>query len=412
MTSPNKVPKFSGETGKDGQPGDFLKEFRISVRPIPNMTAAEKIESFGDHLKTGSPAEEWFQDTTTPKGSWALFEAAFIARFPGIPKAKKTGVDLERELLSMRLEVEDLGKTESFGGDNVWTHIAFAEKALDLARRAKIDTGSSSIWTVCDNLPDIIKDKVSETQATWTTFCQAIKDVDLGHIRDGVKKHKERVAERNAIALRISRLEGGRTIPASPTAGIRNQMSKTTISTSPAATPNQTNITQQNTFGGTGGGRGNLFTPNGQRPPATEAEKDALRKVIETYPLQDDTPAGRAAYLEQCRAWGRLYSTNQKVTDKTGFPLKPGTAPVSSGECYGCGRTGHNRQQCPAPANEQLNIREGNWRAICGRVLGRNSASHAAPVNFVREDTDEFAWMHTAGTGDFVAQGNGMGPSA
>lgn len=187
MTSTQAVPIFSGETGEDVQPSGFLKAFRISVRPIPNMTSDEKIESFGDHLKTGSPAEEWFLDTATPKTSWNAFEAAFRARFPGVAKAKKTGTDLEREMTTMTLAVDELGKTERLGGEDVWTHVAFAEKMLDLARRAKIENGSSSIWQVRDKLPDIIKDKVSETQTTWISFCQAIKDVDLGHIKDGVE---------------------------------------------------------------------------------------------------------------------------------------------------------------------------------------------------------------------------------
>jgi len=56
----------------------------------------------------------------------------------------------------MRLEVEDLGKKVKYAGEDVYTHIVFAENALSLAKQAKISVGSNSIWKVRDELPDII----------------------------------------------------------------------------------------------------------------------------------------------------------------------------------------------------------------------------------------------------------------
>lgn len=315
------------------------------MRQITGVTDKEKIESFGDHLKSGSPAEEWYSDTATPKATWAAFEAAFQVRFPGVVKAKKTGTDLERDLAAMRLKPGDLGKTEKFGGEEVWTHMVFADKALDLAKRAGIDNGSSSIWAVRDHLPDIIKEKVGESQTSWHSFCNAIKAVELGHIRDGVKKYKEMMAEKEVMTARLARLESAGVIaPPSPTAGIRNQMSRTTIS---ANQPNQAgggrpaNNANPNPFNAGGGGRGNLFAPGAPRAPATEAQKQAVRTRIATYPLQPDTPAGQGAYREQLRAWRGQFG-DQKATEVTGFPLCPGSDPPASGECYACGRVGHN----------------------------------------------------------------------
>ena len=63
---------------------------------------------------------------------------------------------LATELCEMRLEVEDLGKKVKYAGEDVYTHIVFAENALSLAKQAKISVGSNSIWKVRDELPDII----------------------------------------------------------------------------------------------------------------------------------------------------------------------------------------------------------------------------------------------------------------
>ena len=48
----------------------------------------------------------------------------FEKEFPDIGRAEKTPQDLERELLAMRLLTDNLGKTEKYANDNVWTHVA------------------------------------------------------------------------------------------------------------------------------------------------------------------------------------------------------------------------------------------------------------------------------------------------
>ena len=51
-------------------------------------------------------------------------------RIPDVGRVEKTAQDLERELLAM---TDSLGKTERYANDDVWTHVAFAQRALDLA---------------------------------------------------------------------------------------------------------------------------------------------------------------------------------------------------------------------------------------------------------------------------------------
>ena len=56
---------------------------------------------------------------------------------------KKTKLELERELAEMKIKVEDLGTMEKYRGEDVYTHMVFAEKILDLAKQAKIETTRS-----------------------------------------------------------------------------------------------------------------------------------------------------------------------------------------------------------------------------------------------------------------------------
>ena len=87
-----------------------------------------------------------------------------------------------QQLGAMRIKTEELGKTEKYKGEDVYTHIVFAEKILDLVKQAKVEGSTSGLWKVWDELPEILREKIPEDQASWTIFIQAIKSVDTSGI--------------------------------------------------------------------------------------------------------------------------------------------------------------------------------------------------------------------------------------
>ena len=389
------------------QPSDFLKAIKRSFLASGTTTDDQKTGLFELYLKSDSPAEEWYMEVKTPKKSWAELEQEFKTRFPNVKKAMKTTPELERELGAMRMTMEELGKTEKYRGEDVYTHMIFAEKILDLAKRAKVDASTSGLWNVRDELPEVLREKIPEDQASWTAFAQAIKGVDMGHIHEGVRKYKEKAASDAQVKADIKFLKQ-RTANAignvnSPTKEIRSQLANTAISQQPVNQAAQSNI-----FGSVSGGGGNLFNTRPARPPATEAEKATLKVSLALYPCQPETPEGEAAYLDQLRVWRRTNGDNH-VSRSTGFPLRPGGAPPGSGECYNCGHTGHRRIECQATGNKKIPQLEATFRAICGSILGQPSR-RTVQVNYVATSgDDEFAWLNTESTGQ---QGNGEGPSA
>jgi hypothetical protein len=169
-----------------------------------------------------------------------------------------------------------------------------------------------------------LREKIPEGQASWTVFAQAIKDVDMGHIREGVRKYQEKTANDAKVKADISFLMKQRTVgttvgdPSSPTKAIRARLANTTISQQPTNC-----MTQGELFSGSSGRGGNLFNTRSPRPPATEAEKAILKASLVLYPIQPDTPEGNNAYIEQLRAWRRI-NGDSPVSKTTGFPLQPG----------------------------------------------------------------------------------------
>ena len=203
MSAPIPV-SFSGDPDDEVQPGEFLKTFHRFTMYAHIKENEQIIDSFGDHLKYMSPADEWFQELDKKTLMWKELETAFLEHFPPVERAKRTETELERELCELRLKVEDLGKKEKYVGEDVYTHVIFAEKALSLA---KISAGSNSIWKVRDELPDIIRQKVKETYPTWTEFCAAIKGVEMAHIWDGEKRHQKEKEERERTEAAIAGLQ-------------------------------------------------------------------------------------------------------------------------------------------------------------------------------------------------------------
>lgn len=164
----------------------------------------EKVTRFRLYLTPDSPVEEWYIDTGSLNRVWTNFETEFRSRFPGIQKAKKTSTELEREMVELVLKAEDLDKTEVYGGVEVETYKVHVKKLFEMAKQAKINTGTANIVPVRDKLPEILKDKVGETHVNWKAFCTAIEGVDRTYIRDGVKKHREQEAKLDSITTQLN----------------------------------------------------------------------------------------------------------------------------------------------------------------------------------------------------------------
>ncbi|KAJ6510919.1 hypothetical protein C8R45DRAFT_814468, partial [Mycena sanguinolenta] len=155
------------------------------------MTDAQKIDAFPDYLVEDSPAEKWFlalQSSATPAMTWAVLETAFHARFPGPEKVERTTQEWERELAGMRLMLTELNTTVNVGSAEVFAHVHFASRLLELAQLAGIAATPSGIWQSRDALPEVMREKVPSTQADWTTYMAVIRLVDRIYLRESVAK--------------------------------------------------------------------------------------------------------------------------------------------------------------------------------------------------------------------------------
>lgn len=275
---------------------------------------------------------------------------------------------------------------------------------------AKIESTTTYIGHVRKELPKLLREKVGAGHKDWSEFLQAVRDVDVDHIRDGVKIWQKEREEQEAIKKRLQQLEK---VTNSPTAPLRQQMTTFGLGNpNPNQPPRQASQTPANPFTGNTGGRGNLFqapqagTPpqnNAPRPPATQADRAALLVCIQKLPHHPDTEPGRQAHRAQQADWVKTHGIGAFVTESTPYPLRPGTLPVGSGECFTCGLSGHmgRKDGSTCGGNRALHPHEQTWRAICARILRQTRI--AASVQLITVDDYGTSWQEI--------QGNENGPS-
>lgn len=374
---------FRGDGNASENPQNFIRHFQRDTMDLDDVT---RCRTFPTYICASSVADDWYDDLeSATKFNWEELEKAFEKRWPKIRQVKKTPQEYEDELMNTHLEETALAKKVDVGGSEVWSHVAWADKIYRIAANAGIESTSTYIGLIRKSLPDLIKEKVGTAQKDWTAFADAVRNVSIEHIKDGVERINKKKAEHEDIVRRLARLEvTQRTVQ---TSAQRPAVTQQTTTPTYVATPARNNaqyayktVTSQQ--------------PNaaGGRQSLTPEQRDVLRSLINTLPQHPDTTAGRAAWVAQVIKWEQDHGgSNARVIHTTPYPLKPGTAMVCSGECFRCGVHGHNGRQCPIPAGQGLDRRETVWRAMCSMALGSFNRDAAPMVNLV-EVTSDGAW--------------------
>jgi hypothetical protein len=143
------------------------------------------------------------------------------------------------------------------------------------------------------------------------------------------------------------------------------------------------------------------YTP---RPLPSQADRMNLIAQLSKYPQHPDTEAGQQAHQAQQADWAKTYSLGTHVMESMPYPLRPGTAPVNSGECFTCRQIGHmgQRESGSCGGNFPLHPNEQSWRVLCTRIL--KELRRMANIQLVAVDDYGTTWEDI--------QGNGEGPSS
>lgn len=443
---------WEGDEDPKREPGQFLREIEAQIDKDGLVTDKQMISRFKVNLRYGFQADLWFADLDKKdKDTYEHLVTAFETQWPLTKQPKPSKAERVRTLKEWVLKPEELGeKVDGPGGSQVYAHVRWANGLAARARDAE-DTGGFALGEVFNALPRPVKELIRrEPRTTYKELADAVLALDIGDLRDSVQ-----VYVRDEETARLARA------PPSPTKAIREMLSTTRIQTpqhtyQPPVTPpvpTQTPARPATNPFANAGGRGNLFpqppqqtvppyrgpSPGGLgigrgagtgRPntqpsnilrnrPIDERHADLISFAL---PQHSDTDDGHAQHRAQCAAWHAANPTI-KPDERHPYPLTPGTAPVGSFECWGCGQKGHRQDAgqgiCPG---DRLPEPERDWRRIASYITreynkARLERSHA--VNHITANTLTYPEYHQAyfqpssypGEVEDVP-GNGQGSSA
>ncbi|KAJ7861933.1 hypothetical protein B0H13DRAFT_2671780 [Mycena leptocephala] len=379
---------WDGDTDKMSAQ-DFLRAFHRDVKVTTSST--DKAKAFKHYLAADSDVDVWFRALpAATRADMDLIDAAIEAQYPSEATVQPTAAEYGTMLLKCRLTMEELGTKTKVADRDVWAHHAWGNKMLRLATKAGVAATTTYIEQVRVELPKPLRTKIAKTHADWATFIKAIRDVDTVELELDMKEWKEEKEQRDNIT---KMLEQRPALQASPTAGIRAQLNNARISAPRAGRRRRPVQTHSKPRKGAPRAPRAPYQPQVRQPveaqqPLEGEQRRILLEAIACITHHPDTEAGRRAHGDQQQEWFRSHG-NVAMSVNTPYPLRPGRAPVNSGECFRCGYQGHTNYQrrCEAPPDQCVSVREQQWRRIASQAL-KEAPTAVRAVGFAPWDVD------------------------
>ena len=340
------VTPFYGDGTPQENPSDFLKAFNWSMRySNPAAMDEEKIVALADYLGSDSPAETWYQSLTpVQRTQWVDFTTAFYTRWPRRTSAKKTSREYQVELLAHKMLDDNVGVTKMVGRQSVWTHIKWAEDAMQLATLAEIHQGLTLVWQVLEQLPRAVLKQLDSEYGDWTAFTMVVKNLDTTKLKwermEIEEKKKNEEARDQKIMQRVQRMETANQATATDLVA---QLQHLTIGQVAIARAPSNQSRAALPVPSTSKQCAIQHTPHRSTQNAlpTEELKSTVKLGLEWYPHQQVNEEGQKEYLAQLATWMAKHGKATRISEHTPYPLKPGMAVICSGECFRCGTHGH-----------------------------------------------------------------------
>ncbi|KAF9077423.1 hypothetical protein BDP27DRAFT_1413838 [Rhodocollybia butyracea] len=290
------VVQFGGDIGEKQNSVDFERSFLRAMRAA-GVEKKDFISEFELYLTHGSPADNWYTAAAAAAATWDAFIPAFRLKFPAPKVQARTAMEYERILTELRLDEGKLLERHPETNNYMWKW--FADELYRYAKLANIKNGCSSIIAVRDALPSALQVKVSDEQANWKDFTDAIKAVKKQEIEEGVERQRMLDKTKEEVASAHKRLwERVPPVPETPSKALGRSFA---------------GMGFKNTFrgggyrgygsgsrGGRGGGQGSGQRNNAPLEPDQQA---ILVRNASLLPHHPNTSEGLQAYRSQLAAW-------------------------------------------------------------------------------------------------------------
>ncbi|KIJ22810.1 hypothetical protein M422DRAFT_786339 [Sphaerobolus stellatus SS14] len=357
---------FWGDNRDDEDPTVWMQ--KLHSRAVQSgWDDNKRLEVFESLLLPGTTAETWWQELPEEaKTKWNSLRKEFRERWPPLPNVEDSEKQKKEKLETMTLDNDKLLTKTKYRGQEVYSHIEFAEKAYRLGTEIG-DKKGFLISNVQKRLPQAIQNIIeNKDTSTWAEFRQAMISISI----EKLKSEMERVQKEKALYDDVRALKDIREASQTPTPQKLFGRFQSPAPTTPRVGPPSTPVTY------TSPGNPFLATPttpttprnppfgySPQRTPHTPSPQPRITTIVSR--VFQDTQEGRIAYEKAMTEWLRQVGPHGRSTAANPIPLTPGTAATGSNECYACGLiVNHTAQNCTT--ERRVPDAERSWRSYCG----------------------------------------------
>ncbi|KIK21566.1 hypothetical protein PISMIDRAFT_103871, partial [Pisolithus microcarpus 441] len=367
------LPLFRGDYSNNEDPTEWFALFRLAMSSLMDT---EKVTRFECQLYPGGLVEEWFIDLdAAEKASLADIKNAFVRRWPMMRRPKWSRTQQRERIKDQMLKVEEIGKWTEDGQMGDYSQNLWVERVIKLV----LSMGDANGFLIDDTLhqiPDLLKDHLTCEYDTWEEFLEAIRSVPANKLQRGQEElTKERTRDAAVVSLQQQFL---RMSTHSPATSVRAPSRiPPTMPSIPSNSPGMSSVMASANSPGP--------WTRGVVPFRMALTRSQILEKATILPQRSNTEAGRCMYEADVKTWHCNFGSEAYPSLERPYPLRPGTAPVGSGECFSCGMTtelSHVGNTCTSL--EPIRQQESRWRGLVTSMLRQTTQTRPiAPVQYV-----------------------------
>ncbi|KAG0691595.1 hypothetical protein DFH29DRAFT_884113 [Suillus ampliporus] len=227
--------------------------------------------------------------------------------------------------------------------------------AQQVARMAQgfNDSQCHLLDVVLENTPEILCDLLTDNYTSWTDFKTDVTKVSASQLL----RVKQRLTMDRKLREDVDKLQ--------------NQMADDRKTMQSSSQTTQVPYVMQPPY------RGYPQTPS--RRGGSPADHMRTATQYATIPHHPNSEASKQAYAQQIQEWHTQHGADAIPNSQRPYPLKPGTSPIGSRECFNCGLTTSPPHQAYDCANKPVPMQETKWRETVSRLVSRTLAVPTTP---------------------------------
>lgn len=241
-------------------------------------------------------------------------------------RAKMSRAQIKQKLKGLVLKEEDIASWDK--DESEYKHIVWIEKVASMANELG-DTDRTLIDSIIKHIPQPLRMSLANNYSSWEDLKNSVRAVPIELLQDAkdrLEGNKSRDQTITSLQQQIAQLS----IQVQTGQGRGTRTATASVTTPPQYLPMPTIQTSAKPIV-TSGWQGQSVMP-----PYFSFTRARILERAAMVTQRPNTEVGKRQYEQDVEAWHSTHSSAPPSLERP-YPLKPGTMPLGSGECFACG---------------------------------------------------------------------------